>query len=134
MSELIKMTGRLLTFDKVDKCGILFPKDCKITCPETVPVLWNFDSSNADKILGNATISRDDSGLICDVVLCNNNIINLLSEFNSELPIGGFYNKLKDQQVGSVRMIEECYLAAVSVFLAPASDEYKIHLVKESED
>lgn len=134
MSELIKMSGRLLTFDKVDKCGILFSKDCKITYPETLPVLWNFRRSNLDEVLGNATVSIDDSGLICDAVLYNNDIINLLPEFNDELPIGGFFNKLKDRRVGSVRIIEECNLAGVSVVLAPASDDYKMSLVKESED
>ena len=134
MSNVIKMQGRLLTFDKVDKCNILVPKDCKITYPEMLPILFNFDRSDVSKVLGNASVTRDDSGLICDAIIYDENVIKLLPEFNNKFPIGGFYTRLKDHVHNNIRMIDEGFLSAVSVTLSPASADYEMVLVEESEE
>lgn len=134
MSNIIKMQGRLLTFDRVDKCNILFPKDCKITHPEMLPILFNFDRSDVSTVLGNASITRDDSGLIVYAIIYDEDIIKLLPEFNNKFPIGGFYTRLKDHIHNNIRSIDECTLSAVSVTLSPASDEYEMVLIEESEE
>ena len=65
----INMIGRLLIFDKPDKLDRLFPKDCKISFPEKVPVTYQFQMNDPAMLLGSADISRDERGLICNTVI-----------------------------------------------------------------
>ena len=135
MSEIIKMKGRLLTFDKLDKIGIQFPKDCEIEYPDVVPVVWNFNFHKPDMVLGNAIVSRDETGLICDASINNMRIRDLLPELNNELPIGGYFIGLKEHYDDyGVRIVDECKLRGIGVTLAPADEDNKLVLVDESEE
>ena len=69
----MKMTGRLLFFDKPDRNYRVFPSDCKIIIPDVVPVTmgysadpWNIDP---EIIVGSATVIRDDKGLNCELYI-----------------------------------------------------------------
>ena len=135
MSETIKMKGRLLTLDRRDSIGVKFSKECKIEYPDVVPVVWNFDFHKADMVLGNAVVSRDETGLICDATLNNSKVLDVLLELNNELPIGGYFIGVKtsyDDQ--GVRTVDECKLRGIGVTLAPADEDNKLVLVEESEE
>ena len=69
MSDTIKMHERLLIFDKPDTIGYMFPKDCKISFPEVVPITWESSFNDPGKVIGNAYISKDEKGLICDAII-----------------------------------------------------------------
>lgn len=63
---MIIFEGRALLFDSVNKNGTRsFSKDCEIKIPEKVPLLWNFESSSPEKLLGFASLQKDDKGLLC---------------------------------------------------------------------
>ena len=64
---MIKLEGRLLNLDSVDICGRKWAKDCKISFPDKVPVLDNFNYDRPP--LGSAEIIKDDCGLSCKVTL-----------------------------------------------------------------
>lgn len=134
MGEFVKMQGMVLLFDRVDKLGIMFPKNCDITYSEIVPIAWNFKFNEPDMVLGNAKISKDDDRLICDAVINNPSIRELLDAEDGELHIGGYYNKIKDHFHNGVRMIDQAYLCGIGVTLGPALDELKLVLIKERED
>ena len=92
--DFIQMSGRLLVFDKVDKCGRLFSKDCEIITSKTVPVVQNFDTTTSHNVIGSADITPDEKGLICDVRLTNFDPDILHAEFKDQLYIVGFYNEV----------------------------------------
>lgn len=136
MSEHIKMHGRLLLFDVIHRVNFIhmFPKDCEITYPEKVPFVYDFEFNNPDRVLGYATITKDEKGLICDAVI--NNVIDrdiLRETFNNELPIGGFYNKTSHHQEEHIRVFDRLNLVAIGVTLGPVHEDYKLVLSEEEE-
>ena len=131
MNETIKMTGRLLVFDKVDKLGLLFPKDCEITFPEKVPVALYFHFMNPNEVVGNASVMKDERGLICDVELTNFDRDILHNTCNDELYIGGFYRQLKKHRANGVDIIDKVTLRGIGIILGPADDELKITLKED---
>ena len=128
MSNIIKMKGRVLLFDEVDNLNTIFPKDCDITYLESVPIVHNFEFDRADGVFGHATISRDDKGLICDAVMTDSVINEILPECNNELPIGGYFMKVKDYYINGIRVINKALLTGISITFGPASDKYKLVL------
>lgn len=134
MSEPIKMRGRLVLFDMVDNIGIKIPKDCKITYPEILPLIYNFEFNKVGSVLGNVKVTKDEKGLICDAIIMNRIDRDMLRDtFQNELPIGGYYRNIKNHMVNGVRVFDEMNLVAVSVTLGSASDKYKLVLVEEEE-
>ena len=132
---MIKMSGRLLIFDKPSKNGILFPKNCNLSFPEKVPITLEFSIKDPTSILGNATISKDEHGLICDAELINPILTNdcLRDHFNNELSIGGYYVGIKKHDENGIRVIDEASLKMVSVTRYPADDELKMTVKDEEE-
>ena len=132
MSESIKMSGRLLIFDKPSVNGILFPKECEISFPEKCPIIYEFSTRDPNAILGNAYISKDERGLICDVILTNPVLDRsvLHDKFNNELSIGGYYVSVKQHCRYGIRVVDKASLKMVSVTSTPADDELKI-VIKE---
>lgn len=134
MTEM-KMCGRLLLFDIVDNIRKKFPKNCKISYPESIPVAHEFHFLNPENVYGSAKVSTDDKGLICEVTLTNLNISDeMLSILENALPIGGFYKDIKTHWDNGVEIIDEARLVGIGITFGPAYDEYKMTLVKESED
>ena len=84
MKDIIKMSGPLLIFDKVNANGHLFSKDCEIVIPKTVPVLQNFECNSLDAVIGSANIIKDKKGLVCNAKISNGFI-------KDHLYIGGLY-------------------------------------------
>ena len=81
---MIKFEGRLLLFDKIDDLGYLFPKECRLRIPDTIPVLFE------NKFCGMVNIIRDDRGLMAKMEV--NDKDNLLSDFcYRKIGIGGYY-------------------------------------------
>ena len=132
MKDVIEMSGRLLVFDKVDKCGRLFSKDCKIKAPKTVAVILNFDTLELNNMIGSADIKPDEKGLICDVKLTNFDLNILHTEFKDQLYIGGFYTQVKMHKENDISVIDSAILRYIGTTIFPADDEYKIVLKKEN--
>lgn len=128
----MKLEGRILLFDTVNKNRDIFPKDCKITIPEKIPLTWDF---HHDQILGIAEVIRDDLGLIAKAEIISNAYIkeeDLKSIFeNGKIGAGGFYNRVKKHNDGSFIVVDEATLCSVALVLAPVHEEYYLKIVEE---
>ena len=132
MMDTIKMKGRLLLFDKPTLNRTLFPKDCEITYAEKIPVIWDFRFNDLGSVMGFGHVMRDEKGLICEVELTRSDIIvDILREFDEELPIGGYYSYVKSHQEDGLRVFESGCLTCIGVTRYPVDEEYRMRVVEE---
>lgn len=133
--ETIKMKGRLLLFDKPTSNKTLFPKNCEIAYPEKIPVIFEFRFGDPRAAFGSGCVMRDEKGLICEVELTRYDaLIDILREFNGEIPIGGFYSHVKSHQENGLRVFESGYLRGIGITLSPVDEEYRMRVVGEKEE
>ncbi|MBQ8829670.1 MAG: hypothetical protein IJ022_06225 [Burkholderiaceae bacterium] len=125
----MKLTGRLLLFDKKDLNNTIFPKDCKISIPEKCPVLMEYRRFDPSDCIGRATVERDDKGLSCDLDVWRFDPEQMRSVFNDEIFVGGFYNGVESHNEDGIRVIDKMNLQAVSITLLPADSDLKVAIV-----
>lgn len=131
----MKLQGRILLFDKVNLNRDIFPKDCKLTIPEKVPLTWNFDRNRP---IGVAEVTSDDIGLVATAETFSNeqigvnDIRDVLTD--DKIGAGGYYTGVKKHEENGVIIIDEARLAAVGLVLEPVREEYSMELVKEEEE
>lgn len=134
---MIKMSGRLLIFDKTDNISLRFPKECKLSYPEEVPFIHNFNYNDPGAVLGIARVTEDEKGLLCEVDLTNTSFIDrdiLHNEFHDELCIGGYYINVKRHQENGATIIDEARLVSISTTFGPADDELRIRVMEDLKD
>ena len=135
MMDTIKMKGCLLLFDKPTSNRTLFPKDCEITYAEKIPVIWDFRFNDPGAVLGSGHVMRDEKGLICEAELTRSDvIIDILREFDGELPIGGYYYEVKSHQEAELRVFESGCLTCIGVTLSLVDEEYRMRVVEDEEE
>ena len=135
MMDTIKMKGRLLLFDKPTSNRTLFPKDCEITYAEKIPVIWDFRFNDPGSVMGSGYVMRDEKGLICEVELIRiGAIVDILREFNEELPIGGYYSYVKSHQEDGLRVFENGCLTCIGVTHYPVDEEYRMRVMEDKEE
>ena len=131
----MKLQGRILLFDKINLNRDIFPKDCKLTIPEKVPLTWNFDRNGP---IGVAEVTSDDIGLVATAETFSNeqigvnDIRDVLTD--GKIGAGGYYTGVKKREENDVIIIDEARLAAVGLTLAPVREEYSMELVEEKEE
>ena len=131
----MKLQGRILLFDKINLNRDIFPKDCKLTIPEKVPLTWNFDRNGP---IGVAEVTSDDIGLVATAETFSNeqigvnDIRDVLTD--GKIGAGGYYTGVKKREENGVIIIDEARLAAVGLTLAPVREEYSMELVEEKEE
>lgn len=128
----MKLEGRILLFDTVSKNRDIFPKDCKITIPEKLPLTWQF---HHQEVIGICEVIKDDLGLIAKAETTPNTHAkeeDLKSIFeDGKFGVGGYYNKVKKHDDGSFIIIDEATLRSVSLVLAPVHEEYYLEIVED---
>lgn len=128
----MKLEGRILLFDAVNKSGDIFTKDCKIDIPEAVPLTFDF---NPHKVIGFANVTRDDKGLFAKAETFSNEFIgveDLRSIFeNGKIGAGGFYNLIKTHNDGSIIVVDEAKLWEVALLLDPVNEEYSFEIIDD---
>ena len=131
----MKLEGRILLFDTVNKSGDVFPKNCKIDIPEAVPLTFDF---SPHKVIGFANVTRDDKGLFAKAETFSNEFIgveDLRSIFeNGKIGAGGFYNLIKTHNDGSIILVDEAKLWEVALLLDPVNDEYLFEIIKDEKE
>lgn len=131
----MKLEGRILLFDAVNKNGDVFAKDCKIDIPEAVPLTFNF---NPHKVIGFANVTRDDKGLFAKSETFSNEFIgveDLRSIFeNGKIGAGGFYNLIKTHNDGSIIVVDEAKLWEVALLLDPVNEEYSFKIIEDEKE
>ena len=128
----MKLEGRILVFDVVNKSGDVFIKDCNIDIPETVPLTFDF---NPHKVIGFANVTRDDKGLFAKAETFSNEFIDV-EDLNSifedgKIGAGGFYNLIKIHNEGSIMEVDEAKLNEVALVLKPINEEYSFEIIEK---
>jgi len=136
----VLLTGKLLNFDTVDKCGRIFPSDCKIEWSEATPICY-IDNVNGYYPVGNrvpigrASIEKTDEGLIVHGETfgfpdLNPNIKAILDE-GENLYFGGYYRVIDQSDEDKDKQIFR-NLKLLSVDILPegsqADDDLKVHI------
>lgn len=128
---MIIFEGRALLFDSVNKQGTFsFAKDCKIEIPKKVPLLWNFEFEDPEKVLGFASLRKDDKGLLCRCEL-KDSLDNIFKE--DEYFVGGYYTGIKYCMENKLIMVTSCRVKALSILPEgmQADDNLIVRKVKE---
>lgn len=132
---MIKLEGRILLFDTVNKSGDVFPKNCKIDIPEAVPLTFNF---SPHKVIGFANVTRDDKGLFAKAETFSNEFIgveDLRSIFeDGKIGAGGFYNLIKTHNDGSIIVVDEAKLWEVALLLDPVNEGYSFEIIENEKE
>lgn len=131
----MKLEGRILLFDTVNKSGDVFHKNCKIDIPEAVPLTFNF---SPHQVIGFTNVTRDDKGLIAKAETFSNEIIgaeNLISIFeDGKIGAGGFYNLIKKHNEGSIIVVDEAKLNEVALVLDPVNEGYSFEIIEDEKE
>ena len=85
--------------------------------------------------MGSGYVMRDEKGLICEVELIRiGAIVDILREFDGELPIGGYYSRVKSHQGNHLRVFDSGCLTCIGVTLSPVDEEYRMRVVEKGEE
>lgn len=127
---MIKMTGKILIFDKPTKNGDMISKDCKITLPETVPVTWEFQRTCPGDVIGTAIVAKQPDCVTCDIKLHKFDR-EFLRDQNDEIGIGGYYDQVSFHMENEIKVVDKARLRMVGVTLMPVDDELKAIVVEK---
>lgn len=119
---MIKTKSNLLIFDKYDKIGNLFPKECIVTIPEVVPVT-NFNSAGPDyfdEAIGKViSYKRDNYRIEIELVIQfkDEELLKKLIEAG-EVYSGGYYKINKSHRENGVLVLDNIELKSVGLYLS----------------
>ena len=117
---MIKTKSNLLIFDKHDKIGNIFPKECIVTIPEFVPVT-NFNSSGPDNFESIGKVishNRDGSKIEIETeIICKDEVILEKLIIDGKVYSGGYYkiNKAHREEDG-VLVLDNIELKSVGLY------------------
>lgn len=133
---MIKLEGKILNFEEnIGNNTHRFSKDCVISIPESVPLLWEFDR---DQVLGNAKVEKKEDGLYCTANIDDSSILTkeqLKAFFPNDIGCGGYYDNVhshKDEH--NILVVDSCHLKNISIVLAPISKHHRLHIKEENND
>ena len=131
---MIKLEGRVLLFDVINQLSYKInkiPKDCKLTMPEKVPLIWNFEH---DKPIGFAIPIRDDKGIYATAETFSNEYIGVedirVILTDGKIGVGGYYRINKMHTEEGLDIIDEATLLDIGLTLAPVCEEYYFKIVE----
>lgn len=130
----MKIKGKLLDFDRVDSLGYKFSKDCEIVYPEKLPIIWNFETSRPESVLGTGKVVRTETGLEIEGELTDKSLEDMI--LHGAIPsigLGGFYSKVKCHNLKGqfIRVVDSANLKYVSITPKPVFKDYTFEVVKE---
>ena len=125
MSELIKMTGKILEFGKVDKCKRMFAEDCEITYPDKIPVTLGFSFNDPQNVIGNCEVIKTKDGLIAKATIYNSDVL-----YADKVYVGGYYNKVKTKETDGITVVTKASLRALAVLPPKQSANRNLYLEK----
>lgn len=118
---MIKTKSNILIFDKFDKAGHIFPKDCVVTIPEYVPVT-NFNSAGPDHFesIGRVTShNRDGSGIEIEVeIMSKDEVLLEKSIRDGRVYSGGYYKINESHRENGVLVLDNIELKSVGLYFS----------------
>ena len=118
---MIRLSGRFLKYNLIDKNGVQFPKSATIKIPSKVFVLFNFDKSHP---IGIAEVIKDEEGLLAEIESEMDDILELLED--DKVGCGGYYRAVKSHMEYGIKVIDSAELVSISITLVPSSAEYYV--------
>lgn len=125
MSELIKMTGKIMEFGIVDKRKRMFAEDCEITYPDKIPVTLGFSFNGPQNIIGNCEVVRSKDCLTAKATIYNSDVL-----YADKVYVGGYYNKVKMEEVDGITIVNKASLRALAVLPPEQSANRNLYLEK----
>lgn len=118
---MIKVKSNLLKFDKYDKNGHIFPKECVITIPKFVPVT-NFNSAGPDhfEAIGKVFSYKRDNYRIeieLDIRFKDEELLKKLIEAG-EVYSGGYYKINESHRENGALVLDNIELKSVGLYLS----------------
>lgn len=134
---MIKVKSNLLKFDKYDRIGNIFPKECIVTIPEFIPVT-NFNSAGPDHFeqIGMVTShTRDDHGIAIEATI-NFESEELLKKLITEEDIysGGYYKINKSHKENGVTVVDDIELKSVGLYLSDVFGDKSLKMEVRRDD
>lgn len=122
---MIKLEGRVLLFDEINRSSDKFPKNCEIIIPKKIPLTWNFEHN---KPIGFAIPFKDNNGIYATAETFSNEYINVKDIrdilTDGKIGVGGYYKLGETHYEGKLLIIDEATLVEIGLTLAPVRDEY----------
>ena len=125
MSELIKMTGKIMEIGKVDKCKRMFAEECEITYPDKIPVTLGFSFNDPQNVIGNCEVIKTEDGLTAKATIYNSDVL-----YADKVYVGGYYNKVKMKEVDGIIIVDKASLRALAVLPPEKSANCNLYLEK----
>ena len=118
---MIRLSGRFLQNNLIDKIGVQFSKSATIKIPSKVYVLFNFDKSHP---IGIAKVIKDEEGLLAEIESGMDDVLELLED--DKIGCGGYYRAVKSHMEYGIKVIDSAELVSISITLVPSSAEYYV--------
>ena len=118
---MIRLSGRFLKYNLIDKNGVQFSKSATIKIPSKVFVLFNFDMSHP---IGIAKVIKDEEGLLAEIESGMDDVLELLED--DKIGCGGYYRAVKSHMEYGIKVIDSAELVSISITLVPSSAEYYV--------
>lgn len=131
---MLKATCNLLMFDKIDKTGNLFPKECKIEIPERIPVTNDFKFY--EPAIGSASVTREEDRLVAEIEFCSpdEDVIKDCIR-DGVVYAGGYYNQVKMHKENDIQVVDSMKLCGMSLTYADVyGDKSLLIRLKEDEE
>ena len=116
---MIRLSGRFLKYNLIDKNGVQFSKSATIKIPSKVFVLFNFDKSHP---IGIAKVIKE--GLLAEIESGMDDVLELLED--DKIGCGGYYRAVKSHMEYGIKVIDSAELVSISITLVPSSAEYYV--------
>lgn len=98
---MIRLSGRFLKYNLIDKNGVQFSKSATIKIPSKVFVLFNFDKSHP---IGIAKVIKDEEGLLAEIESGMDDVLELLED--DKIGCGGYYRAMLTMSAAKVGGVE----------------------------
>ena len=110
------LEGILLEFGSTSMNKFIIPKECDITIPEYIPVVWNYIFGCPEYVIGNAEVEvLEDS--IKVTVKSSNVLFNEIMKNRKRILCGGFWNSITSHfDENGVRIVEKANLKGIGVY------------------
>ena len=127
---MFKTKSNLLKFDKLDKIGNMFPKECVVKIPDFVPVTYPNHTQSIGMVVSH---SRDTSRIEIETYInhCDEKTIEECIK-NGNLYSGGYYKINESHMENGIRVIDDITLKSVGLYFDDVfgDDDLKMEVIE----
>lgn len=90
----MKIRANLLMFDKLDRCNYIFPKDCKINVPPTIPITYPDHNTSIGVV---TDFKRNDTYISIEAIIhfSGEDMLRKLLEEDENIYVGIYANQIE---------------------------------------